>query len=84
MDETARDDAASVISVRQFSQRTGISERKCWSEVAKGNIRSFRIDGRRYTTVAEMHNYIARQFEAAGFGSDSAHESADAHELAAV
>ena len=51
--------ARDLYPVSEVAYRLGITERKVWALIAKGRLRSVRLDGRRLVPAAALRDFIA-------------------------
>jgi len=51
--------ARDLYPVNEVAYRLGITERKVWTLIAKGRLRSVRLDGRRLVPAAALRDFIA-------------------------
>ena len=51
--------ARDLYPVSEVAYRLGVTERKVWALIAKGRLRTVRLDGRRLVPAAALRDFIA-------------------------
>ena len=49
-----------LLSVRQAAGYIGLSESNCWRMIGRGELKSVKVDGRRYVPVQDAEAFVER------------------------
>lgn len=56
--EATRQPEPAMLTVREFSQRIGITQRHCWNLISDGRIESHKVGNARRIPISELHRVV--------------------------